>query len=113
MADYGAANNATAPAEGAQPRAQAPAIAGRPNPSVPKGMLPRSGCVGGLLYVCAAAVAEAAKNKMCKNVTIYGFCRYEGKGCAFRHDRVSDLLPYLALSDPCIAKARVCETAGA
>lgn len=29
---------------------------------------------------------EWAKNVSCKNITIYGFCRYENKGCAFRHD---------------------------
>lgn len=35
-----------------------------------------------------AAVTDAAKDKMCRNLYIYGYCKYEGKGCAFRHDRV-------------------------
>jgi PAB-dependent poly(A)-specific ribonuclease subunit 3 len=34
------------------------------------------------------AITEAAKDKMCRNLYIYGYCKYEGKGCAFRHDRV-------------------------
>ncbi|PIS57012.1 hypothetical protein CJI97_000035 [Candidozyma auris] len=29
---------------------------------------------------------EAAKDIPCKNVTIYGFCKYEKKGCVFSHD---------------------------
>ncbi|KAJ9320737.1 hypothetical protein DTO027B5_7814 [Paecilomyces variotii] len=30
--------------------------------------------------------AENAKDTLCRNVTIYGRCRYEDKGCAFNHD---------------------------
>ncbi|KAB8237275.1 PAN-complex poly(A)-binding subunit PAN3 [Aspergillus alliaceus] len=29
---------------------------------------------------------ENAKDTLCRNVTIYGRCRYEDKGCAFNHD---------------------------
>ncbi|KAL1955075.1 hypothetical protein VTO42DRAFT_9064 [Malbranchea cinnamomea] len=29
---------------------------------------------------------EAAKDTLCRNVTIYGHCRYQDKGCAFNHD---------------------------
>ncbi|KAK2747747.1 PAB-dependent poly(A)-specific ribonuclease subunit 3 [Myotisia sp. PD_48] len=29
---------------------------------------------------------ENAKDTLCRNVTIYGKCRYEDKGCAFNHD---------------------------
>ncbi|PYI23074.1 PAB-dependent poly(A)-specific ribonuclease subunit pan3 [Aspergillus japonicus CBS 114.51] len=32
------------------------------------------------------ARAENAKDTLCRNVTIYGRCRYEDKGCAFNHD---------------------------
>jgi len=28
---------------------------------------------------------ENAKDTLCRNVTIYGKCRYEDKGCAFSH----------------------------
>ncbi|KAF6238459.1 hypothetical protein HO173_003426 [Letharia columbiana] len=31
---------------------------------------------------------ENAKDTLCRNVTIYGHCRYEDKGCAFNHDPV-------------------------
>ena len=60
-----------------------------------------------------AAAAEAAKNKMCKNVTIYGYCRYEGKGCAFRHDRVLHLLPFLRILIDFVAETGICEAAAA
>lgn len=30
--------------------------------------------------------AENAKDKKCRNMLIYGHCRYEGQGCAFNHD---------------------------
>ncbi|KAI9739275.1 MAG: PAB-dependent poly(A)-specific ribonuclease subunit 3 [Cirrosporium novae-zelandiae] len=29
---------------------------------------------------------ENAKNTLCRNITIYGHCRWEDKGCAFNHD---------------------------
>ncbi|KAE8151961.1 PAB-dependent poly(A)-specific ribonuclease subunit pan3 [Aspergillus avenaceus] len=32
------------------------------------------------------ARVENAKDTLCRNVTIYGRCRYEDKGCAFNHD---------------------------
>lgn len=32
---------------------------------------------------------ESAKEITCKNVTIYGFCKYEKKGCVFSHDNAS------------------------
>lgn len=32
---------------------------------------------------------ESAKDITCKNVTIYGFCKYEKKGCVFSHDNAS------------------------
>jgi hypothetical protein len=85
MADYDT-QTAAAPAEAQQPRAHGQSSTGRPNPTVPKGGH-HSNKLQVLTFACVA-VAEAAKNKMCKNVTIYGYCRYEGKGCAFRHDRV-------------------------
>jgi hypothetical protein len=34
------------------------------------------------------AVAEAARNQICKNLYIHGECKFQGKGCAFRHDVV-------------------------
>ncbi|GMM38674.1 Pan3 protein [Saccharomycopsis crataegensis] len=30
-----------------------------------------------------------AKNVPCKNITIFGFCKFENKGCAFNHGRVT------------------------
>lgn len=30
--------------------------------------------------------AESAKDTMCRNVVIYGHCRYEDQGCSFSHD---------------------------
>jgi len=30
--------------------------------------------------------AENAKDTLCRNVLIYGHCRYEDQGCAFNHD---------------------------
>jgi len=32
------------------------------------------------------AVLENAKDTLCRNVLIYGHCRYEDQGCAFNHD---------------------------
>lgn len=29
--------------------------------------------------------SEAAKGTLCKNILIYGYCKYENKGCAFSH----------------------------
>jgi hypothetical protein len=29
---------------------------------------------------------ENAKNTLCRNIGIYGHCRYENEGCAFNHD---------------------------
>lgn len=29
---------------------------------------------------------EDSRRKLCRNVTIYGSCKFEGKGCAFAHD---------------------------
>ena len=34
------------------------------------------------------AVAEAARNQICRNLYIHGECKFQGKGCAFRHDVV-------------------------
>lgn len=34
----------------------------------------------------SATDMDWAKSVPCKNITIYGFCRYENKGCAFNHD---------------------------
>lgn len=31
-------------------------------------------------------VLENAKDTLCRNVLIYGHCRYEDQGCAFNHD---------------------------
>ena len=56
------------------------------NSGVPKGVLSYRS------MLTSQAIAESAKNKLCKNVQIHGYCRYEGKGCAFRHDRVLALL---------------------
>lgn len=33
---------------------------------------------------------ESAKNIPCKNVLIYGYCKYENKGCVFNHNRGSN-----------------------
>ncbi|TGZ78965.1 hypothetical protein EX30DRAFT_126370 [Ascodesmis nigricans] len=30
--------------------------------------------------------AKDSGNTLCRNITIYGWCRFEGKGCAFNHD---------------------------
>ena len=32
------------------------------------------------------ADTENAKDTLCRNVLIYGHCRYEDQGCAFNHD---------------------------
>ncbi|KAF1986396.1 PAB-dependent poly(A)-specific ribonuclease subunit PAN3 [Aulographum hederae CBS 113979] len=32
---------------------------------------------------------ENAKNTQCRNVSIYGYCRYENEGCSYNHDRPS------------------------
>ena len=55
------------------------------NPGLPKGTL---GSSLRNLTDEPLAVTEAAKDKLCRNLYIYGYCKYEGKGCAFRHDRV-------------------------
>jgi hypothetical protein len=52
---------------------------------LPKGIYPQN--LETLSYG-SLAVTEAAKDKMCRNLYIYGYCKFEGKGCAFRHDRV-------------------------
>lgn len=65
------------------------AATGRPQGSpapIPKGMDSLYGCERALTR--GVAITEAAKDKMCRNLYIYGYCKYEGKGCAFRHDRV-------------------------
>ncbi|KAM5483327.1 PAB-dependent poly(A)-specific ribonuclease subunit 3 [Microsporum audouinii] len=38
------------------------------------------------LFDTDPSVVENAKDTLCRNVTIYGRCRYEDKGCAFNHD---------------------------
>jgi len=30
---------------------------------------------------------ENAKDTLCRNVVIYGHCRYEDQGCAFNHEQ--------------------------
>ena len=30
---------------------------------------------------------DTAKDTLCKNILIYGYCKYENKGCAFSHNR--------------------------
>lgn len=30
---------------------------------------------------------ENSKNTLCRNIGIYGHCRYENEGCAFNHDQ--------------------------
>jgi hypothetical protein len=32
---------------------------------------------------------ENSKNTLCRNINIYGHCRYENEGCAFNHDQNS------------------------
>lgn len=32
---------------------------------------------------------ENSKNTLCRNIGIYGHCRYENEGCAFNHDQNS------------------------
>lgn len=54
--------------------------------AIPKGTDSLYGC--GRALTTGIAITEAAKDKMCRNLYIYGYCKYEGKGCAFRHDRV-------------------------
>ncbi|KAK2792891.1 PAB-dependent poly(A)-specific ribonuclease subunit 3 [Onygenales sp. PD_12] len=41
---------------------------------------------------------ENAKDTLCRNVTIYGRCRYEDKGCAFNHDPLRVNAPHSAES---------------
>ena len=36
---------------------------------------------------------ENAKDTLCRNVLIYGHCRYEDQGCAFNHDPNKTLSP--------------------
>ncbi|MCJ1348224.1 PAB-dependent poly(A)-specific ribonuclease subunit 3, partial [Peltigera leucophlebia] len=36
---------------------------------------------------------EHSKDILCRNVTIYGHCRYEDKGCAFNHEPVKSTAP--------------------
>jgi hypothetical protein len=72
---------------GAPPPAQKNiASKGPSSAGLPKGTSLDSNGLGHLLI--RAALTDAAKDRMCRNLYIYGFCRYEGKGCAFRHDRV-------------------------
>lgn len=44
---------------------------------------------------------ESTKDTLCRNVTIYGHCRYEDKGCVFSHEQVKVTAPqperYVAL----------------
>lgn len=30
---------------------------------------------------------DTAKETLCKNILIYGYCKFENKGCAFSHNR--------------------------
>lgn len=36
-------------------------------------------------YKCIEAYA-ASKDTTCRNILIYGHCRYKDQGCAFNHD---------------------------
>ncbi|KAI4268722.1 MAG: hypothetical protein L6R38_007738 [Xanthoria sp. 2 TBL-2021] len=47
---------------------------------------------------------ENAKDTLCRNVTIYGHCRYEEKGCAFNHDVVK-ATPIAAKATPIAAES--------
>lgn len=48
----------------------------------------------GHLFGCSAlayplAAAAASKNtKPCRNISIHGFCKFQGKGCEYNHDIV-------------------------
>lgn len=55
------------------------------NQGVPKGTI----IAWAWLTTFYIAIAEAAKSQFCRNMIIHGNCKFEGKGCAFRHDRVS------------------------
>lgn len=35
---------------------------------------------------------ESAKDTLCKNILIYGYCKFENKGCAFNHPSKAELL---------------------
>jgi hypothetical protein len=61
--------------------------------NVPKG--------SALIKSLTVAVTQAAKDQMCRNLYIYGNCKYEGKGCAFRHDRVCALKNRVNLDPEC------------
>lgn len=40
----------------------------------------------GLETVCLHNITDT-KDTLCRNVLIYGHCRYEDQGCAFNHDQ--------------------------
>lgn len=41
---------------------------------------------------------DSAKGTLCKNILIYGYCKYENKGCAFSHRRNNNGSPNAAAS---------------
>ena len=41
---------------------------------------------------------ENAKNTPCRNIGIYGFCRYENDGCAYNHDSTPRNTTHLSTS---------------
>ncbi|CCE83175.1 Piso0_003747 [Millerozyma farinosa CBS 7064] len=36
---------------------------------------------------------DTAKDTLCKNILIYGYCKYENRGCAFNHNKPSSSVP--------------------
>ncbi|KAJ5294917.1 hypothetical protein N7508_009738 [Penicillium antarcticum] len=62
-----------------------------PFTSSQRDLLERGGLSGpeahaGSVMALTRSFPENAKETLCRNVTIYGRCRYEDKGCAFNHD---------------------------
>ncbi len=39
-----------------------------------------------MMSLMDVAATENAKDTLCRNVLIYGHCRYEDQGCAFNHE---------------------------
>ncbi|KAI5783600.1 zinc finger CCCH type domain-containing protein [Geopyxis carbonaria] len=47
---------------------------------------PNDGRRTGGLTASPRPKAKDSNNTLCRNITIYGYCRFDGKGCAFNHD---------------------------
>lgn len=42
---------------------------------------------------------DSAKDTACKNILIYGYCKYENKGCAFSHLKIGKGLPQVVTNE--------------